>query len=72
MTTINITAYPNDTSKMEALMAFMKALKIKYEIKKSDESYNEDFVKIILKAEKEIKKGKSAKVSSSDFDNLWK
>ncbi len=72
MTTINITVHPNDASKIEALVAFMKALKIKYEVKKTEEPYNEAFVKIVLDAEQEIKKGKVTKVSSNDFDNLWK
>ena len=72
MTTINIKAYANDDSQIEALKAFMKALKIKFEVKKEEEPYHEDFVKMVLNAEDEIKKGKGTKVSSTDFDNVWK
>ncbi len=72
MATINFTAYDNDASKIEALIAFMNALKIKYEVNKEEKPYDEGFVNMVLDAEKEIKKGKVTKVSSTDFENLWK
>ena len=34
MSTINITLHPNDDAQVEAVKAFMKALKIKFEISK--------------------------------------
>jgi len=34
MSTINITLHPNDDAQIEAVKAFMKALKIKFEISK--------------------------------------
>ncbi|MBK8672071.1 MAG: hypothetical protein IPN93_03530 [Bacteroidetes bacterium] len=39
METINIKAYTDDSSKIEALKAFMKALKIKFELT-NDKPYN--------------------------------
>jgi hypothetical protein len=72
MTTINITAHTDDASQIDALKAFMKALKIKFEVKKEESPYDPDFAKTVLKAEKEIKNGKGKKISSDSFDNLWK
>ena len=71
MQVINITAYTDDASQIEAVKAFMKALKIKFEISK-DQPYNPEFVNKILEAEQEIKQGKGLKVTSEGFDDLWK
>ena len=70
MQAINITAYTDDASQIEAVKAFMKALKIKFEISK-DQPYNPEFVNKILEAEQEIKQGKGLKVTSEGFDDLW-
>jgi hypothetical protein len=71
MQIINIIAYTEDTSQIEAVKAFMKALKIKFEISK-DNPYNPEFVHMVLEAEKEIKQGKGLRVTSEGFDDLWK
>jgi hypothetical protein len=71
MQAINIIAYTDDSSQIEAIKAVMKALKIKFEVSK-EKPYNTDFVDMVLDAEKEIKKGKGLKVTSKGFDNLWK
>ena len=39
-------------------------------IKSLNESYSQAFVNKIIKAEREIKEGKSIKITSEDFDNL--
>lgn len=70
MEAIKITAYPKDNSQIEAIKAVMKAFKIKFEI--ADKPYNVEFVNKILDAEKEIKEGKGLKVTSQEFDDLWK
>lgn len=74
MSTENIIiAHPANNEQLKALKAILKALKIKFEVKKADESlYNTDFVEMVIDAEKEIKEGKGTKVNSTDFDNLWK
>ncbi len=54
-----------------ALKAFVKALKMKFEVSK-EKPYNPEFVNKILDAEKEIKHGKGLKVTSQEFDSLWK
>jgi hypothetical protein len=74
MSTENIfIAHPSNNEQLNALKAILKALKIKFEVKKADESpYNTDFVEMVIDAENEIKEGKGTKVNSTDFDNLWK
>ena len=71
MQAINIIAYTEDSSQIEAIKAVMKALKIKFEVSK-EKPYNTDFADMVLDAEKEIKNGKGLKVTSKGFDNLWK
>ena len=70
MSTSNIIiAHPVSEDKLESLKAFLKALKIKYEVSKK-EAYDEDFVKMIQKGDQDIKKGKGKNVD--DIDDLWK
>jgi len=71
METVTIKAHPQNSSQLDAIKAFMKALKIKFEVTK-DKPYNPEFVNMVLDAEKEIKQGKGHKVSSKEFDGLWK
>lgn len=60
-----------DAEQVNVLNAFFKALKIKFEVTE-DKPYNKGFVDMVLQAEAGIKKGKGKKVSSEEFDNLWK
>ena len=71
MKAINITAYTDDITKIDAIKAVLKAMKVKFEIAKA-KSYNTEFVSMVAEAEAEIKKGKSTKITSTDFDKLWK
>lgn len=71
MNTSNIIiAHPNE-DKLESLKAFLKALKIKFEVSKGN-LYNDDFVKMIQKGDEDIKNGKGKKISLDEIDNLWK
>ncbi len=65
-------AHPANNEQLIALKAFLKALKIKFEVTHADKLYNPDFVNMVLDAEKEIKSGKGVIVSTNDFENLWK
>ena len=47
METISIRAYTNDDSQIEAIKAFMKALKIKFELEKEKSPYRPEFVEKI-------------------------
>lgn len=68
MQTINITAHPNDTSQIEAIKAFMKALKIKFEVKKQT-PYNIEFTEKLKESQQQFKEGKCATIS---LDDIWK
>jgi hypothetical protein len=73
MGSVTFKTFATNTSQIEALKAFMKALKIKFEISKEDEKpYNEDFVNKILQGDEDIKNGKGRSVSLEELDNLWK
>ncbi len=73
MKAINITAYTEDASQIEAIKAFMKALKIKFELaKESDKPYNPEFVAMVKKGDKEFAEGKGIKMSVSEFKDLCK
>ena len=65
-------AHPANNEQFNTLKAILKALKIKFEITKTEKPYNPEFANMVLDAEKEIKNGKRVKVSSDNFDNLWK
>ncbi|WP_291100864.1 MULTISPECIES: DUF2683 family protein [unclassified Flavobacterium] len=69
MQTINITAYTEDDSQIEAVKAFMKALKIKFEISK-EKPYNPEFVEKIEKSKQEFKEGKSTRVKKEDLQSF--
>jgi hypothetical protein len=63
-------AHPETQEQINALKAFVKALKIKFEI--MEKPYDPEFVNMVMEADDEIKKGKGIKVTSSEFDELWK
>ena len=64
-----IIAHPGSDDKFEALMAFMKALKIKFEIPK-EKPYNPEFVAKIQESRKEFKGGKYTRVKKDDLQNF--
>lgn len=73
METINIKAYATNTIQIDALKAFMKALKIKFEVsKETDNPYNKGFVKKIQKGDDNLKKGKGVKKTLEDLERLCK
>ncbi len=81
METITITAHTANNTQILAIKAFMKALKIKFEVSKevakkaTDETespYDPEFVKKILNGDKQRAEGKSRIVTLEELDNLWK
>ena len=66
MQTINFTAYTEDASQIEAVKAFMKALKIKFEISK-DSPYNPEFVAKIEKSKQQALDGKVTRVEKENL-----
>lgn len=75
MKAINITAYTEDASQIEAIMAVIRAFKIKYKITKAQEvekPYDPDFVARIKQGEKDLKNGKGVKMTLDELENLCK
>jgi hypothetical protein len=73
MEAINIKAYTADTSQVNAIKAFMKALKIKFELSKEEiKPYNPEFVKKIKQGDEDLKNGKGRTVTLEELDSLWK
>ena len=59
-------AHPTTPEQVNALRAFMQALKIKFEIRKS-ETYNPDFVDKVLESQKQARDGKVTRVEKEKF-----
>jgi selenophosphate synthase len=68
MEAINITAYTNDTSQIDAIKAVLKALKIKFEVA-TEKPYNPEFIAKIEESREQYKKGNFAVIKTED---LWK
>jgi hypothetical protein len=69
MKTANVLiAHPASSNKLDALMAVMKALDIKYEVS----SYDPEYVSMILQGDKDRKAGKGKKITKDELDALWK
>ena len=71
MRTINITAYTEDASQIEAIKAVMKALKIKFEISKG-KTYRQEFVEKIDQSRQDLMDGKGTVVTIEELNDLWK
>lgn len=73
MTTINLKAFSDDPGKINALVAFMKALNIKFEFTdKEEKPYNEEFVAKILKSQEDYNNGKGKSYTIDELNDLWK
>jgi len=76
MEAINITAYTEDASQIEAIKAVIKAFKIKYTISKISDNpespYNPEFVAMIKQGEQDLKNGKGVKMTLQELENLCK
>lgn len=59
--------HPTNQQELEALKAFAKALKIKFEVAE-EKAYNKEFVDKILESKKQVKEGKYKKIKTED---LW-
>jgi len=66
-----LVVHPVNLEQENVLKAFFKTFKIRFEVTKEN-PYNKDFVDMVLQAENSIKQGNGRKVSSEEFDNLWK
>ena len=71
MEAINITAYTEDISQVEAIKAMMKAFKIKFEMVKS-KPYDSEFVKKIQQGDEDFNAGKGRTITLEELNSLWK
>jgi hypothetical protein len=63
-----IKAHPEDASQIKALKAFMKAMKIKFELAPETESpYKPEFVEKIKESRKELEEGNFKRVKKEDL-----
>ncbi|MBK9931595.1 MAG: hypothetical protein IPP04_17225 [Saprospiraceae bacterium] len=75
MHAVNITAYTDDKSQIEALLAVIKAFKIKYSISSRDDDkspYAPDFVAMIKQGEMDLMQGKGVKMTLDELEKLCK
>lgn len=66
-------AHPQTIEEENALKAFLKALKIKFEVS-NKEKYNPDFTKKVLESRQEAREGKVTRVKKEElkeFLGLW-
>jgi len=64
-------AHPTTSEQVDALKAFVKALKIKFEIT-NEKTYNSDFVSKIEKGREDFVNGKGTIMSIDQIKDLWK
>ncbi len=60
--------YPETIEQENALKAFVKALKIRFEVA-GKKSYDPDFVAKIQESRRQVQEGKTVKI---DLDDIWK
>ncbi|HLS29305.1 MAG TPA: DUF2683 family protein [Flavobacteriaceae bacterium] len=66
-----LTVHPKTKEEFDALKAFMKALKIKFEVSK-ESPYNPEFVEKILQGKRDIEEGKGVSFSMEEIKELCK
>ncbi|MBK6565512.1 MAG: hypothetical protein IPL63_03575 [Saprospiraceae bacterium] len=59
-------AHPSSAHQADALKAFLKALKIKFEFS-DEETYNPEFVEKILESKEQVKNGKVTRVKKENL-----
>ncbi len=64
-------AHPKTDEQVNALKAFMQALKIKFEVSE-EQPYNPEFVAKIRKSRADYKAGKGKVMTIDELNKLWK
>ncbi len=64
------TIHTDDEEQLNALKAFMKALKIKFEMNKEVKSYNSEFVKKIKESKRQHDNGEYTTVKQEDLKSF--
>ena len=60
-------AHPQTAEQVDALQAFMQALKIKFEFSKADTAYNPEFVEKLLESQQQARDGKVTRVEKENL-----
>ena len=63
-------AHPSNDEQLNALIAFLKALKIKFEVTNTEKPYNPEFVAKIKKSKKEFEEGKFTRVEKENLQHF--
>jgi hypothetical protein len=64
-----IIIHPESTEQENALIAFVKALKMKFEVS-NDKPYSEAFIEKIKKSQKQFEKGEYTTVAKEDLESF--
>lgn len=72
MESLTITAHTEDSTQINAIKAFMKAMKIKFEIIKTTKKYNPKFIEKIKQNQEDYKNGKGEIVTIEQLLDLCK
>lgn len=70
MLTDNIYIVHPNAEQADALKAFIKALKIDFEVATADNIYNPAFVEKVRKSRRQIKQGKATRVGKADLKDF--
>ena len=62
-------AHPKTAEQVNALQAFMQALKIKFEVSR-EESYNPEFVEKVLESRQQARDGKVTRVKKENLNEF--
>ncbi len=65
-------AHPANKEQVNALKAFVKVLKIEFEITTAEKPCDQPFVDRILQGDKDFKAGKGKKMTIDELNGLWK
>lgn len=70
MEAVTFTVYTNDATQIKAIQAFMKALKIKFELRKEEQAYDPAFVEKIQQGDENLKNSKGRTITRTELDAL--
>ena len=63
-------AHPQTAEQINALKAFLQALKIRFEVTKEEDSYDPDFVAKIEESREQYKKGEFISIEKKDIKDF--
>lgn len=67
-----ITVHTDTLEQTNALLAFVKSLRVKFELSEKEYVYNSDFISKVEEGKRAIESGKGEKISMDELERLWK